>query len=88
MLVAALAIALPAIADNPSNSKVSVTTPKAKRGGTIQQDSFSVGASNTGTAPNAKGGKAGKVNLGDISVKNPCQQPNPPHDCKRSRPPH
>jgi hypothetical protein len=88
MLAAALSIALPAIADNPSNSEAPVTTPKTKRGGTIEQNSFSFGTSNTGTAPNANGGKAGKVNLGDISVKNPCKKPNPPHDCKRPRPPH
>jgi hypothetical protein len=87
MLAAAFAIALPAIADNPSNSKSSVTTHKTKGGGTIEQSSFSFGASNTGV-PSAKGGKAGKVNFGDINVKNPCKQPNPPHDCKQPRPPH
>lgn len=87
MLAAALAIALPAIADTPSNSKSSVATHKTKSGGTIEQSSFSFGASNTGVL-NAKESKAGKVNFGDISVKNPCKQPNPPHDCKRPGPPH
>ena len=88
LLAAALAFSLPAIADNPSNSKTPVTKPKTKGNGKIEIYSYSVGAANTATVPKGNGGAAGKVSPGSINVKNPCKQPHPPHDCKQPRPPH
>jgi len=91
LLAAALAFALPAFADNSSNSKPSVTKPKPKANRVLERNGVSFGEPNSVTVSNGNGGaagKAGKVSLGDIHVKNPCKQPNPPHSCKRPNPPH
>ena len=88
LLAAALAFALPAFADNPSKSTAPMTNPKAKPKGWIEQDSFSLGASNPATGSKGNGAAAGKTSLGDISLKNSCTKPNPPHNCKHAKPPH
>jgi hypothetical protein len=83
ILAAALTFALPAIADNSVNTSAK---PKTKAPGTISVQSFSHGTSNV-VLTKGNGTAAGKVSVGNIHV-NPCQQPNPPHDCARPRPPH
>jgi len=88
LLAAVLAFALPAIADNSSNSKPPVTKPKPKANRVLERNSVSFGEPNSVTVPKGNGNAAGKVPIGSIHVKNPCKQPNPPHDCKRPRPPH
>jgi len=86
LLAAALASAVPAFADNSSNSKPPVTRPKPKAH-PVEVNSFSWGAAHSTTASGGKGGGAGKSPIGSIHV-NRCKQPNPPHDCVRPRPPH
>jgi hypothetical protein len=88
LLGAALAFALPAFADNPSSATAPMSNPKGKPKGSIQQDSFSVGASNPAMGSKGSGSAAGKTSLTDINVKNPCNKPNPPRSCKQVRPPH
>jgi hypothetical protein len=44
----------------------------------------SVAAANDNAAP----GATQPVKKPKPPVKNPCNAPNPPHDCKRPRPPH
>lgn len=88
LLAVALAFALPAFADNPSNSKAPMTNPKGKPKGWIEQDSYSVGATNTITGSKGSGSAAGKTSLGNISLTKPCNKPNPPRSCKQLRPAH
>jgi len=96
LLGVALALALPAFADNSPTQKTPVAKMKTKPEPPMEQSNFSEGnASSTpksfpgsGTKA-AKAGKTGKASLTEISVsKNRCKQPNPPHDCVRPRPPH
>jgi hypothetical protein len=88
LLAVALAFALPAFADNPSNSKAPMTNPKGKPKGWIEQDSYSVGATNTITGSKGSGSAAGKTSPGNISLTKPCNKPNPPRSCKQLRPAH
>ena len=88
LFAAALALALPAFADNPSTSTPPMTNPKGKPKGWIEQNSFSIGATNPAGGSKGNGTAAGKTPIGDISVKNPCNKPNPPHSCKQAKPPH
>jgi hypothetical protein len=86
LLAAALAFALPAFADNPSNSTAPKTNPKAKPNGWIEQNSISFGATNTSLNSKGNGTAPGKTPISGIGVKNPCNQPNPPRSCKQIRP--
>jgi len=95
LLGVALALAVPAFADNPSTQKTVVAKHKTKPKSIMEQSNFSEGSTSGNTTPNSFPGsgtmaaKAGKTSLTGISVsKNRCKQPNPPHDCVRPRPPH
>jgi len=69
LLAAALAFALPAIADNSSNSKPPVTKPKPKANRVLERNSVSFGEPNSVTVPKGNGNAAGKVPIGSIHVK-------------------
>lgn len=75
LLAAVLVFALPAFADNSSNSKPPVTKPKPKGNRVLERSSFSFGEPNSVTVPKGNGSAAGKVPIGSIHV-NPCKQPH------------
>jgi hypothetical protein len=90
LLVAALAVALPAFADNSSNSKTTVVKPKTPvpNKNNVETNSFSFGAANPTTM--SHGTNSGKASSADYSLnlKNPCKQPHPPASCKQPKPLH
>jgi hypothetical protein len=86
LLAMVLAFALPAFANDPPKTTTVLTNPTTKPKGTIEQNSFSLGASNT--ASTGKVGATGKSSVGGPNLQNPCKGPNPPHSCKQAKPRH
>lgn len=86
LLAIVLAFTLPAFADTQPKATASSTSQKAKPKGSIQKDSFSFGAINTGST--GKPGATGKSSAGNPNLQNPCKGPNPPRSCKQNKPAH
>jgi hypothetical protein len=82
LISAALVLMLPAFADNPSNQKSTVAHHKTKPKEVFEQNDFQFGQ-NQKKPTKGNGTGAGKVALGEL--KDPCKQPKPPQNCKRSK---
>jgi hypothetical protein len=99
LLAATLAFSLSVHADTkpkkatPAIKTPKQTTPKPSKQGTIQNESFGLGAvaGSPGTTSGGATGKStgGPPNLGGSGSKtDPCTLPNPPKSCKQSKPAH
>ena len=89
LLALALTLALPALADPPklkAPASQQINKPKTS---SVDTFNFSTEAAIVvPTKSNGVGARAGKPNLGAITVTNKCKKPNPPPSCKQAKPPH
>ena len=82
LISAALVLVLPAFADDPSNQKPAVTHPKTKPKEIFEQNDWQIGPTHTGPTTGKATGP-GKISPGELM--NPCKQPKPPHNCKKTK---
>jgi hypothetical protein len=87
-IAAAVLLALPAFADNQSNTKTPATKPTRKSPQAPDSLQFGLGTPLNLSGSKAGGSSAGQSSLGNFNPKNPCNQPNPPHSCQQTKPPH
>jgi hypothetical protein len=87
LIAAMLALAIPAFADNPSNSKTPVTVQNSKPPPQADTLQFATAPSYNGPGT-ATTSEAGKTPLSGLNLQNPCKKPNPPRSCKQAKPSH